>query len=511
MEKTRGAIDATQLVHTIIGISIMVFGRYIPPPSMVVESSERLIEMGFPQVEGGVLLAITPLGMTIIMLFVGVVYMWGLVNTLWPGFLGVIMLGLSGYAPMPKVLSEFMGNPMLVMIFFLLIFAAALIKSNVSVYLARWLMTHPIVRGRPWVFTAVIFLTTYLIAFFEQTTACFLIWPALYAIFDHVGYKRGDKYVSLMLVNTIIMALLSFASDPVKGGAFYLLTNMQSLAASNPNLHVQPLNIAAYVGFGVLVSLVSIAVILLLMRFVFRVDVAPLKNFNPDILKREQLPPMNIRQKIILGLFFSYAAWLILPGLIGTDNAVGSFMSRNAFAGSISIVLLLSAIQIDGKPVADITVTNAVYPWRVFFLIGVAFLLGGAMIGKGTNVTIFMEYYLRHLLNGMSYTALTAVVVIIGIVMTNFCNSVVFGLVLTPVLLAVCQAFNFAAGPVLACFFYIVLVAACTPAASPFAAILYDNAEWISARDVGFYSVASSIVVALVILFVGFPMALVMF
>ena len=511
MGKAKSSINISQAIHTIIGISIMLFGRYIPAPSMVVESSERLINMGFPQVDGGVLLSITPLGMTIIMLFAGVVYMWGLVNTLWPGFLGVILLGFSGYAPMPKVLNEFMGNPMLVMLFFLLIFAAALIKSNVSVYLARWLMTHRIVRGRPWVFTAVIFLTTYIIAFFEQTTACFLIWPALYTIFEHAGFKKGDKYVSIMLVNTIIMALLSFASDPVKGGAFYLLTNMYSLASSNPSLNVHPLNIAAYVGFGVFISLICIAIILLLMRFVFRVDVSPLKNLDPDILKKEQLPPMNARQKIILALFFGYAMWLILPGLIGTGNVVGKFMSQNAFAGSMIIVLLLSAIHIDKKPVADITVTNAVYPWRIFFLIAVAFLLGGAMIGKGTNVTIYMEYYLRNLLNGMSYTSLTIVVVLIGIVLTNFCNSVVLGLVLTPVLLAVCQAFNFNAGPVLACFFYAVLVAACTPAASPFAAILYDNPDWISAKDVGIYSVASSAVVALVVILIGFPVAMALF
>ena len=511
MEKARTPIDLSQLIHTIIGISIMVFGRYVPSPTMVVEPSERLLGMGFPMVDGGVLLSITPLGMTIIMLFVGVVYMWGFVNTLWPGFLGVLMLGFSGYAPMPKVLSEFMGNPMLVMIFFLLIFAAALIKSNVSVYLARWLLTHPIVRGRPWVFTAMIFLTTYIIAFFEQTTACFLIWPALYTIFDHVGYKKGDKYVSVMLANTIIMALLSFASDPVKGGAFYLLSNMQSLVSSNAHLAGQPLNIAAYMGFGVCISLISIGIILLLMRFVFRVDVSPLGAFDPDILKREQLPPMNIRQKIILGLFFGYAVWLILPGIIGTGNVVGKFLSQNAFAGSLIIVLMLSAIHIDKKPVADITVTNAVYPWRIFFLIGVAFLLGGAMIGKGTNVTIFMEYALRNLLNGMSYTALTVVVVLIGIIMTNFCNSVVLGLVLTPVLMAVCQAFNFNAAPVLACFFYAVLVAACTPAASPFAAILFDNAEWISTRDASVYAVASSAVVALVVLLIGFPVALMLF
>lgn len=504
-------IDGWNLLHTVIGVGIMLFGRYLPSPEIVVEASERLIEMGFPQVEGGVLLTITPLGMTVVSLFAGVVYLWGLVNTLWPGFLGVVMLGFSGYAPMPKVLSDFMGNPMIVMIFFLLIFASALVKSNVSAYFARWLMTHPIVHGRPWVLTSMILVTTYLVAFFEQTTACFLIWPALYAIFEHAGYKKGDPYVSAMLVNTIIMALLSFATDPIKGGAFYLLSNMQNLAVSSPQLHAVPFNLAAYILFGLTISAISIVLILGMMRFVFRVDVSPLRNINIDILTREKLPPMNIRQKLMLLLFFLYAVWLILPGIIGVDNAVGKFLSQNMLGGALILVLLLSAIHIDKKPLADICVTSANYPWRIYFLIGVAFLLGGAMTGKGTNVTIFTEYYLRGMLSGLNFTMLATAVVLIGLVMTNFCNSVVFGLVLTPVLLAVCQAFGYTAGPILACFFFMVLIGACTPAASPFAAILYDNAEWVDTKDVGIHSVASSVVIMVVVIVVGLPLASILF
>ena len=511
MEAKKSTFDIWRCVHILLGLSIMFFGRYLPAPSLIVEASDTLIQMGFPQVDGGVLISITPIGMTILSLFVGVVYLWGSVDTLWPGFLGVLLLGFSSYAPMPKVLSMFMGNPMVVMIFFLFIFAAALIKSNVSTYLARWLMTHKIVQGRPWMLTTVILLTTYIVAFFEQTTACFLIWPALYIIFQHAGFKKGDLYVSLMLVNTIIMALLSFATDPIKGGAFYLLSNMQSLSQSSPGLHVVPINVAAYLCFGLSISLVTIAVLLILMRFVFRVDVTPLKNINLDILKQEQLPPMSLRQKTIIGLFLFYALWLILPGVIGVNNPVGSFMNRNAFAGSLMIVFFLTFLHIDKKPVADIIASNAVYPWRIYFLIAVAFLLGGALIGEGTNVTIFMEYALRNLLSGLSFTVLAIAVIFIGIVMTNFCNSVVLGLVLTPVLLAVCQAFGLSASPILACFFFIVLIGACTPAASPFAAILYDNAEWVSGRDVAIHSIISSLAVTGVIIIVGIPLALALF
>jgi len=221
--------NISNVIHMVIGLGIMFFGRMLPAPSMVVEASEKLINLGLPQVDGGVLLSITPVGMTVVTIFIGVVYLWTTVDTMWPSLLGVLLLGMSDYAPMTVVLKQYLGNPMVVMIFFLFVFAAILVHSNLSHYLVRWFMTHPRVQGRPWLFTAAILLATYFVGFFEQVTACFLMLPVLYVVFEEVGFKKGDRYVTFMTVNIIVMALLSFASDPIKAGAFYLLANCAGL------------------------------------------------------------------------------------------------------------------------------------------------------------------------------------------------------------------------------------------------------------------------------------------
>ncbi len=72
-------------------------------------------------------------------------------------------------------------------------------------------------------------------------------------------------------------------------------------------------------------------------------------------------------------------------------------------------------------------------------------------------------------------------VILPGITFTNFCNSVVLGPVLTPVPLAMCNAFGMNAVPLMACFICAVLIAACTPAASSFAAMLFGNSRRLSA------------------------------
>lgn len=498
------------IIHTVIGIGLMFLGYVLPCPSMTVPVNDALVAAGFPVVDGNAVITITRMGMVNAMIFLGVVYLWTFVDTLWPCFLGVLMLAFSGFTPAPKVLSSFLGNPMVVMIFFTLCFATALIKSNVSSWLAQWILRRDFIIGRPWTFTAVILVTTYFLAFFEQTSICFLIWPVMYSIFDQVGFKRGDKYVSIMLVY-IIMSLLSFASDPFKTGAFLLLGNVWSMAANNPGMNIPALPAASYFCFALVISLTSIALLMLAMRFIFRVDVSPLLKLDPEVLRKEPLHPMTGYQIGVLVAFALFACWILLPGIIGKDNVVGAFLSRNSLLAPLVALFLVGFVHLRGKPIADISETAVAYPWRIFLLIAVAMLLGDAMTGKGTNVTIYMEYVLRNALSGFGYIPLCIAVVLLGISCTNFCNSVVLGLVLTPVLLAMCNAFGMNAGPLMACFIYAVLIAACTPAASPFAAMLFGNTRWLSPKEIVTYSVSASLLIAGVIIVIGIPLAILIF
>ena len=63
----------------------------------------------------------------------------------------------------------------------------------------------------------------------------------------------------------------------------------------------------------------------------------------------------------------------------------------------------------------------------------------------------------------------------------------------------------------MACFIYAVLIAACTPAASPFAALLYGQSDWIDPPAIARYTVISSGLVVLTLVVVGLPLAKMIF
>lgn len=503
--------DLMQVIHTIIGLAIMFFGRYLPAPSLAVESSQRLTDMGFPVVDGLSIITISPAGMVATTLFLSIVYLWSTVDTFWPSILGIIALGMSELGPMNKVLGQFLQNPMSIYILFLFLFSAALVHSNISNYLARWLITRPALRGKPWRLTAMVLATCYLVACVEQVSAVFLMWPVLYVLFEVAGYKKGDKFVSMMMANSIIMIVLSFASDPLKGGAFYVLSNLYNLAATNPELNVQPINFGLYIIFGVTLSAISLLLIVASMRYIFRVDVSKLEKIDIEEFNRKPLPPMNWHQKGVIAIFVVFVLWMLLPGILGKDSAIGRFFVDNMMAGTAVAVFLLTFLNFKSKPISALKDFGPKFPWGVYILVAVALFMGSVMLHPATNVVIFMEYALRTILEGLSYTALVTMVCCIGLVATNICNSVAAGLLFTPVLLAMCNALGVASAPLLVCFFFIVMVAAVTPAASPYAALLFENKDWITSKEAFKYTFTSSIIVLLTLLVIGVPLATVMF
>ncbi len=511
MEKAvQKGMPISQLIHSIIGVCIIFFGKYLPSPELLVEPVEKLTELGLPVVDGMVQLTITPLGMNILGMFLGVIYLWTFVDTVWPCFLGIFAACISGYAATPQVLSQFLGNPMVVQILAVFTFSGALILSNVGAYIARFLMTRPFAQGKPWVFTGLVLLTAYLVAFLEQTSSVFLMWPTLYFIFREAGFQKGDKYVSAMVVAVLAMILCSFCTDAIKGGAFFLVGAVASMSA-NPNIQVEPLGFAQYLFFGFVVSIIVMFVILAFMKFVLRLDLSKLQNFDVESLNRDPLPPMSWKQKAIFALFLGYATWMLLPGLLPKGNPVGAFIQANLFAGAYLLVFVLFVVQFKGEKLAELGKVVGAMPMGVFYLIAVAMFFGNLVSNPTTNIPLMLEFGLRQLLGGMGTFTLLVTVVLLGIILTNFFNSVVAGLIFIPVLSTVAAALGFTPGPMLAVFFFAVLFAIATPAASPFAALLFANKEWIDKGQAMFFGVTYSIIVIAVLVIVGIPLANILF
>ena len=78
---------STYYLNCLIGIFIMIVFCFIPPFGPVTET-----------------------GVKVLGVFLGTMYLWTFVDTLWPSLLGVIMLGFTGFNSFNALLSSTFGN-----------------------------------------------------------------------------------------------------------------------------------------------------------------------------------------------------------------------------------------------------------------------------------------------------------------------------------------------------------------------------------------------------------------
>ena len=257
-------------IHSLVGVSIMILFRYLP--------------LGLPE--------ITPVGMEIIGVFIGTLYLWTTVDPVWSSILSIFMIGVSSYAPMNQVLSAAFGNPVVIQMLFLMIVMNSMVYNKLTAYIGRFFLTMKINSGRPWVFTAMLMVGAMLMAaFVGPFSPIFLFWPVLYDIFQEIGIKKGEKYPTIMLILVAIATLLGFPVPPYSGNSLALIGNYAGITENMGNKVM--INSASYLAVALIYGFVSIAVIVLFCKYVLRPDVTKLKNLDVEMLKRNPLPPLN--------------------------------------------------------------------------------------------------------------------------------------------------------------------------------------------------------------------------
>lgn len=119
------------------------------------------------------------------------------------------------------------------------------------------------------------------------------------------------------------------------------------------------------------------------------------------------------------------------------------------------------------------------------------------MSADSTGIKAFLAQLISPLLAGHSPIFFIILLVACAGLLTNICNNGVVALILISVLLSIGEELGLAPTPIAITIMLTVQMAMFTPAASPFAAILFGNTEWIKPKAV--YKYGSILLVFLII------------
>ena len=476
-------------IHFAIGLLIMLIFRFIPV---------------------GVLPNVTEPGLQIMGIFIGTIYLWTTSDPSVASITAIVMIGLSDFTTAGGALVGCFGNATVIQMLFLMIFMGGLTNRRLTVYIGRWILTRKVIEGKPWVFTTAILLGSYCMSVFIGCFApIFLFWPVLYGIFEDVGFKKTDKYPKLIVIGVVLGALIGFPVPPYMSNGLALLGNYRGLLPNFGNLSEMPGVMIAdgtYFIACFIMGLLLIASVVLVMRFVFRPDVEPLKDVTIEMLEKNPLPPMNKAQKIYGVSLVVFIFCMLVPSLLPTVPVL-SFLYQNSLLVPVALTVILCLLRGEDGPVLDMqSVMGKDFAWPTFWLCTAAIYLGGVLTNEATGITPFLNTVLSPIFTGMSGAVFTVVLLLVTVVLTNICNSLVIGMIMQPVVLTYCVSAGVNPAPIITLLIFTVLLsAACTPAASPFAAMLFGNKDYLTSGDVYKYATTFVLVELVIILVIGIP------
>lgn len=445
---------------------------------------------------------ITPMGMNVLGIFLGMIFLWSFVSILWPSLLGIVALMISDYAPAAKILAMSFGDTVPVLILFAMVLFGAIQHAGVTHYISRWFLTRKIINGKPVVFSFIFIYATYVLAALSANILPILLfmWAILYSVLEDVGYKKGDKYTAIMVIGTMFGAISGQGAKPFTGSALMIVGAYEKVAQV-------PMNYLHYMLFGFIMCSLGVVFYALLIKFVFRPDMSKIAEINIERFEKDKLPPMNACQKIMMASLFGYLIMVLLPSILPKAwPGIGLLAKMGPLGVVILFVVGLSLFRLNGKPILEFKEIAAKYlVWDVYLLVCMAMVISSAMTAGPTGITEFLKESLDPLLGGRSSFTFCIIFVIFGVGITQFANNGVMGVLFMPIIKVFSEqnGTNFEAVATLLIF--ALHIAFLTPAASPYAAILYGNKDWVTQGEVFKYGLSICAMIVLMYVFIGIP------
>lgn len=440
---------------------------------------------GFPMLDP--IEPLTEIGMTIVGVFIGMVYLWSALDSIWPSLLGLMLVALAGYVPgnnyaaVKEVFLGAFGSETVIVCMLGMVLFAGVDYVGCTKYMARFFMSIKLLEGRPYVFLYIFFVCSYVISGLTNPMAAMLIlWPIAQEVCASFGYKKGDKVFALMICGVYLASTLGQPMLPFKGASYIVVSAYMNMSGVT-------VNFGSYILYTIIMSLLMLAFFLVYVRFVVRPDVAGFKNVTVEDLTKEKLSPMNMQQFAFLMMLVGYVALLLIPNFLPKTIPFVAFLNRVGLLGiTIFFIVLLMVLPYKGKPMMDFKgIAKKSFSWDIMMLVASAMYVCNAMSSDVTGVKPFLIQLLSPLLADKPVIIFVFLILAFGITTTNFANNAGMALVLLPVILSFGEFYpnvNMTALAISVCL--IVFVALLTPAASPYCGMLHARRDLVSYGEI---------------------------
>lgn len=418
-EKTRaqGKRHSPPLYYGVITacMALMFLGRYLPPFA--------------PE--------ITPAGMGVLGVFVGVVILWSTVGgTIWPSILAIVALGCTGYTTVAGAVSASLGSFMVFNMICVTAMTSGLSATGADEKMAKWLISRNIWEGRPYLFTFMFLLAFFLISSVTFAFAMiFICWTVLRRMAKEMGVSMRHPYFTAMTVYSVVATSLGEFVIPMKSWQYPLCSAFMNHAGG------VPIRFGLYIAVTFLVGVLILAVLVLLMKPLFHVDMTPVRNYRSAAPAQEDYR-LNPSQKVIIAALAISLLLSIAVNYLRGEGLLARVITTLSLPGifGIAVVLLCVIRTREGTPILAFGKVMGGMVWGPILLVGIATCLSSALTAEEAGFTAFFARTLLPVMEGKPAALVYMFILITAVVLTNVASNTGISMMMIPIAAPICMA-----------------------------------------------------------------------
>lgn len=450
---------------------------------------------------------LTGLGMHVLGIFLGLLWAWSTIDMGWTSIVGIIALGLTEIMTVPESFATAFGNyGNVLLVFFCMAFGAYLNETGLNKMIAYWFLSRKICIGRPWVLTAMILVSGFVLGFCVSAfAAVIMMWNILYNIADMVGMKKTDKYLGIMIVGIVVAVDLGIMPLPYKPVPVIMFNGIYN------TLGIE-LSVAKFAILKAAMAIASLVLFFLAIKYIFKPDVSKLSG-NTDLFAEYRSMKMTGEQKIAVTSLIIFFLALFIPSFISKTNGIGLLLNQIGVTGCVALILaILCCCSYKRKKLCDIqNVICKGVNWNVILLLAVTMPLSTAMISKDTGIMAFISMKLSPLFANTSPLTFTIVFMLGSLVLTQIAHNIALANLLLPIMLTF--AVEIGANPevMTVLLSFVLAMALATPASSPLGALLFGNKDGLVVKDCYVYTWVFVVILFICTICIGYPLGNILF
>ncbi|MCM1148878.1 MAG: hypothetical protein NC319_02160 [Butyricicoccus sp.] len=468
-ETKRGIVRSkAYYINAVIGV-VLMFGIGLLPP----------------------LEPITEMGMKVLGIFIGMVYLFSACDTHWPALLAICGLSIVGYCSLGTAAAGSLGHSVVFQSATAYIVAGALNYYGVTEHIARWILSRKALKGHPYLFIYVIYASLMLICIFTSSLAMIILYWAIFdGILKVLDYKKGDKFAT----STIVGIALAF----VVGGAIAPIRSWQLTLFNLWGDTVSPLSLMKFMAVSFPGAFASMALYLLYQVKILKADFKPIQEF--DVTSLANAEQMDKRQRKLLWVavvvfFFVFLSALLPKSFPLYDLIANKISAAGFFALGAAYVAMAS---VDGKEslIKFSDVAGHCIQWPVLLMIGSTMVVASAITNESTGIMEFISQMLGGVFAGKGSWFVLIVAMLITTILTNAASNIAIGTAMVPILAPFIQSTGSNAMAIGIMLIWLVNMGLILPGASAPVGLIHGN-EDLTNREAYVYSCVGMLVILL--------------